>query len=350
MTQSRPASESKVGKAERLLNLLALFLGSRAPVPFSGIAGRVAGYDDGAASDALEKRFDRDRGDLRELGVAVEYGQPLAEMPPGYFVRKDAVFQRKVTITTEEAVLLSAAARVGAAATGGGRLLDALQSALRKLAVDAPPVDAPAGPGSVPVLRVDAGDLRASASIAGIAEAIARKQRLRFRYRGMRDERARARVVSPWGLGLFRGSWYLAGFDHERRGIRVFKAARIQGSVVADAGGARPEDVPPPGFRIEEHLPREAHDVGRAAPRAVFLRVARHLDPAAFAPSLDPKVQSTDARGSFVSIKARRPEALVPWILSSGGDVAVVKPASLRASVARAADALLRAARQGGAS
>ena len=91
----------KVEKPERLLNLLAVFVSSRVPVPFSAIAGKVIGYDDGAEPDALEKRFDRDRLDLRELGVNVEYAQESAEMPAGYFVRKDAVFQRRVTITND---------------------------------------------------------------------------------------------------------------------------------------------------------------------------------------------------------------------------------------------------------
>jgi proteasome accessory factor B len=331
----------KVGKPERLMNVLALLLASRNPVPFSEIAGRVIGYDDGAAPDALEKRFDRDREDLRELGVEVEYVRETAEMSGGYFVRKDAVFLRKIAITNEEAMLLSVAGRVGAAATGGGALFDALQSALRKLAVDTPLVDPAAGPiASLGVLRVDAGDPTSRQLVAGLAESIAKERRLKFRYQGMRDRSARPRRVSPWGLGMFRGAWYLAGFDHERRGIRVFKVARIQGKVAPDSGPRAPEDSVPADFRMEDHVPREAFDVGSSAPETVELRVLGPPDRAAFSAGVKPKVISEEGGTSVVSIEVRRPLGLVPWVLSCGGEVEVIRPASLRAAVRQAAEAL----------
>lgn len=330
----------KVGKPERLMNVLALLLASRTPVPFSEIAGRVIGYDDGAASDALEKRFDRDREDLRELGVEVEYVREAGESPGGYFVRKDAIFLRKIAITNEEAMLLSVAGRVGAAATGGGALFDALQSALRKLAVDTPLVDPAAGRDSVGVLRVDAGDAASRQLVAGLADAIAKERRLKFRYQGMRDGSAQARRVSPWGLGMFRGAWYLAGFDHERRGIRVFKVARIHGKVAPDSGPRAPEDSVPPDFRMEDHVPREAFDVGSAAPETVELRVLGPPDRAAFSPGVKPKVISQEDGTSVVSIEVRRPLGLVPWVLSCGGDVEVIRPAALRAAVRQAAEGL----------
>ena len=49
------------------------------PRPFSEIRGRVSGYDDEASEEALEKRFDRDKKDLRKLGVPIEY---VAEVGP----------------------------------------------------------------------------------------------------------------------------------------------------------------------------------------------------------------------------------------------------------------------------
>jgi proteasome accessory factor B len=322
------------------MNVLALLLAARNPVPFSEIAGRVIGYDDGAAPDALEKRFDRDREDLRAIGVEVEYVREAGENPGGYFVRKDAIFLRKIAITNEEAMLLSVAGRVGAAATGGGALFDALQSALRKLAVDTPLVDPAAARDSIGVLRVDAGDATSRQLVASLAESIAREKRLQFRYQGMRDRSAQPRRVSPWGLGMFRGAWYLAGFDHERRGIRVFKVARIHGKVAPDSGPRAPEDSVPADFRMEDHVPREAFDVGSSAPETVELRVLGPPDRAAFSPGVKPKVISQDGGTSVVSIEVRRPLGLVPWILSCGGEVEVIRPASLRAAVRQAAEAL----------
>jgi proteasome accessory factor B len=331
----------KVGKTERLMNVLALLLSSREPVPFSEIAGRVVGYDDGAEPDALEKRFDRDREDLSELGVDVEYTPETFSRRAGYYVHKDAVFQRKIAITNEEAMLLSVAGRVGAAATGGGALFDALKGALRKLAVDTPLVELPPGAEAVGVLRVDAGDPKSRQLVAQLADAIASERRLRFKYLGMRDQKAGERRVSPWGLGLFRAAWYLAGWDHARRATRVFKVARIQGRVAADPGGKLPEDAVPADFRMQDHVPREAYDLGASAPETVVLRIAGPPDRAAFSPGVKPEVVSDDGETSVVAVKVRRPLGLVPWILSCGGDVEVLEPASLRQAVRRAAEALL---------
>ena len=127
---------NRVQKRERLMNLVAALLASRKPLPFKEIAGRVVGYDDSAADEALEKRFDRDKAELRRLGVPVEYQAGDGVTDSGYVIPRDRVFQQKVSFTPQEAMLLSIAGRVGAAATGGGTLEEALKSALRKLSVD----------------------------------------------------------------------------------------------------------------------------------------------------------------------------------------------------------------------
>ena len=48
-----------------------------------------------------------------------------------------------------------------------------------------------------------------------------------------------------------------------------------------------------------------------------------------------------DAAGTTVDVEVRRPEALVTWILSHGGEVSVVAPRSLRERVATEARRLL---------
>ena len=323
----------KVGKPERLMNVLALLLASRTPVPFSSIAGRVIGYDDGAAPDALEKRFDRDRQDLRELGVEVEYAGETAEMPAGYFVRKDAVFQRKIAITNEEAMLLSVAARVGAAATGGGALFDALKGALRKLAVDTPLVEHPPGREAVGVLRVDAGDRMSRRLVAGLAEAIAREQRLKFRYRGMRDRDGELEAREP-----------LRARDVPRRVVprglrpRPARDPRLQGRAGSPARWIRTPVRP----RRRTPFPRTSgcRTTSRARPTTSGPRSRRRSSCAskglpAGRRSLrawSRRSSRTTATTSVVSVEVRRPLGLVPWVLSCGGDVEVVSPATLRAA------------------
>jgi proteasome accessory factor B len=154
--------------------------------------------------------------------------------------------------------------------------------------------------------------------------------------------------VSPYGLGLFRGAWYLVGHDHARKAIRVFKIARIEGGIDPAPGGPKPEDHVPENFSVQEHLPREAFDLGSGEPTSVVLRVVGPADRAAFAPGVFPRVLAEEAGVTTVSVLVRHPLALVPWILSCGGDVEVVEPATLRGAVSDATRALLQAHRGGG--
>src|SRR5204862_353364 len=67
-----------VDRTERLLNLVALLLGSREPVPFSEI--REAFPDDyGGPRDAAERKLERDKAELLTIGVPVEVLEPNAD-------------------------------------------------------------------------------------------------------------------------------------------------------------------------------------------------------------------------------------------------------------------------------
>ena len=85
------AEVMRISKPERLLNLVAFLLSSRQPVPFSRIRGRVAGYDDPASPEALEKRFDRDKAELRALGVPIVYETSDEHGDEGYRIPRAAL-------------------------------------------------------------------------------------------------------------------------------------------------------------------------------------------------------------------------------------------------------------------
>src|SRR5574341_577343 len=59
-------------KAERLVNLVALLLATRRPLTLDQITEVVPGYD--AAGEALRRMFERDKDELRKLGVPIERG------------------------------------------------------------------------------------------------------------------------------------------------------------------------------------------------------------------------------------------------------------------------------------
>ena len=84
--------DPKVAKLERQLNLVSYLLSARAPVPFSDMRAQVVGYDDEASPDAIEKRFDRDKADLRAIGVVIEYKADDPTGQAGYVIDKQGYF------------------------------------------------------------------------------------------------------------------------------------------------------------------------------------------------------------------------------------------------------------------
>lgn len=330
----------RIPKRERLMNLVSALLASSAPVPFREIAGRVIGYDDPAGEEALEKRFDRDKADLRRLGIPIEYVQDEVGQS-GYVVRRDEVFQQQVTFTPQEHLLLAIAGRVGAAATGGGALEEALKSALRKLAVDLPDADPLEDVAPVTVLRARTGDPRTLENLSALSHAVTANQRVRFQYRSLQADGAEARDVDPYGLGFSHGAWYLAGWCHLRNAVRVFKISRIDGNVsLLGSPDGPPAFEVPLDFRIEDHVGREAWELGDGQP--VVVRLA--ADAAVATEGLLPGARSVGMDGgrTVLEVEVRRPEALIPWLLSRGGSVAVIEPVPLREAVRDEADRLLR--------
>ncbi|MEN8149771.1 MAG: WYL domain-containing protein, partial [Planctomycetota bacterium] len=132
---------SGLPREERLLNLLAALLAARTPLPFREIRGRVSGYDDDASEEALEKRFDRDKKDLRKLGVPIEYVADDSYGRSGYLIPRDRYYLDEISFTNEEGIALAAIER----AIQGGEsdpFASRLRSALTKISVDSPLTEA----------------------------------------------------------------------------------------------------------------------------------------------------------------------------------------------------------------
>ena len=327
----------KIQKRERLMNLISVLLSSEDPTPFRDIAGKVVGYDDSAGEEALEKRFDRDKVDLRQLGIPIHYVMGEDGSPAGYVVRREDVFQEKVTFTPQESLLLSIAGRVGSSATGGGALEDALKSALRKLAVDQVGHNDIEGLVPVTTLRTCSGAPESQENVATVTRALTEGRLVRFRYQGIQAGMASQRLLSPYGLGLRKGAWYLVGWCHLREQVRSFRVSRVLGKVrmEGEAGAvAVPDD-----FSVHEHLATDAWDFGSSEPEDVQIWVPRSQVDGLDLPS--PDILETRGDRVLLRVQLRRPEALVPWILSSGGSVRVEVPHRLREQVADAARRLL---------
>ena len=59
-------------KTERLLNLVFAMMSTRRAISRSDIRENVAGYEDARSDDAFERMFERDKDELRSMGLPIE--------------------------------------------------------------------------------------------------------------------------------------------------------------------------------------------------------------------------------------------------------------------------------------
>ena len=123
-------------KTERLFNLLIMLLVQRRFVSKDRI--REILYPD-QTTDAFEKMFERDKEELRSLGVPIEVGgmDVYFDDEPGYRIRPDQLALPDISLTADEAAVVGLATKVWEHA----KLAAATTEAVRKLTAYGVPVD-----------------------------------------------------------------------------------------------------------------------------------------------------------------------------------------------------------------
>jgi proteasome accessory factor B len=226
-------------KVERLVNLVIALLSTRGFITAEKIRSSVAGYSDSPSVEAFSRMFERDKNELRDLGIPLEVGRVSAWDPTeGYRINRDAYSLPSVALTPDEAAAVAVATRLWESP----ELITATQGALLKLraaGVDVDP-DAPvaiASPEGVP-------GLRGSEDVLGILlSAIESRRAVQFPHRSSRAEPYSTRTVEPWGVVTDKGRWYLVGHDRDRDDTRIFRLSRI-GAEVTPIGPAGAVTVP----------------------------------------------------------------------------------------------------------
>ncbi len=245
--------DPKVLKLERQLNLVSFLLSARTPVPFSEIRGKVVGYDDDASPDAVEKRFDRDKADLRSIGVDIEYVAGDVFGRAGYVIDPQGYYLRETTLEPEDAMLLAVLQRtLGVVDDSLGRNL---KSALAKLTIDSQlPEPLRASIGEQHLLTIGRPKRDPGRQHLGtIGEALSSRRRILFRYTKPGAEGATRRRVAPYGLGVAEGNWYVVGRDEDRELIRLFRLDRVRGKVTIVDKEEGAYDVPE-DFDVADHI------------------------------------------------------------------------------------------------
>jgi proteasome accessory factor B len=307
-------------KIERLINLTIALLATKRFLTKSEIFKSVEGYE--GSAETKERMFERDKDDLRSLGIEIEVGSfdPLFNDEAGYRIKQEKYQFELGDITSTEVSLLSLAAEAWQEASFG----DAAQKALLKLRSIGIPSDEISIPGTVQKLSDGGQDLSL------ITKAIAQKGLLDFSYLDT-VLNVNARHIVPIALSTRNGYWYLSGVDQDILEIRTFRVDRIHGSITSSAG---PSDFETPiGFD-----PRKTFSESTVNEFAlVDVRVGK-------AASLRALAVSTHSLGEWdqIRIPILSMDSLCSLVLWHGLDAFVQEPAELRDLVVSHLQALVK--------
>src|SRR3954469_13848024 len=104
-------------RTERLLDLVALLLDSKEPVPWAELRDSFPEDYGQGSDDATERKFERDKAELLELGIPISYVQGDEDRKDGYVIARDAYYLPDPGFSKEEVAVLYAA---GSAALASG--------------------------------------------------------------------------------------------------------------------------------------------------------------------------------------------------------------------------------------
>ena len=316
-------------RTERLVNLVICLLSTRRFLTAAQIAAIVPGYEhdahDAREHEAFQRKFERDKAELRELGVPLETGTTsIFDTESGYRISWpgvgkwmiEAIARRdyalpEVHLEPDEAAAVNLAARQWQHAD----LAAAASSGLAKLRAAGIDVDPHATLGIEPVVSVDP-------TFEPITQAVRARQAVGFEYRVPEDDVSTTRRLQPWGVVCWRGRWYVVGHDLDRDAARCFRLSRIVGTVrrIGD-----PDAYTPPQVDLIEYVAGWSGPVERHNRAVVRVRPGRGAGIRRWAEEITPGVD-----GDRVVLRYADAPWLASWLVGYGADVVVLDPPEVR--------------------
>jgi proteasome accessory factor B len=220
-----------------LVNLVIALLATKRYLTKSEIFRTIEGYE--GSSESMERMFERDKDELRALGIEIEVSalDPLFEDEIGYRIRFEDYVMDHSGFTTNEIAYMSLAAQVWKEEA----LSEIAQHAMRKLAGLASPIDISEIPAIAPVL------INAPKFLNEIIDCISKRRTIEFVYLDS-EMKTQSRQVNVYSYFSYKGNWYFSGLDVRKMEIRTFKCDRIVGDVSVSKG-SKMYEIP------EEYIP-----------------------------------------------------------------------------------------------
>jgi len=290
-------------KTERLINLTLALLSSKRYLTKSEIFKVVAGYS--GSPETMERMFERDKDDLRNLGIRIEVRglDPLFEDEQGYLIDSDTHQINPDNFSKEDILLLTMAANLW----HGSALQQDSKAALLKIQS----LDGLVATNTITSPVVE--DNEDSKKLLLIFDAVERAISLEFEYKGT------IRQVNPYGIYTRRGFWYLAA--QEKEVVKSFKVVRIgqQIKAISKADGF----VKSPEFKLSTFI----GDMNAPATSRVEIRIRKNQ---ALALRKRYEVTEVDAEWDKVVFDYNFEEDLIESLLWYGSNLVVASPKTIR--------------------
>ncbi|MBX3067981.1 MAG: WYL domain-containing protein [Microbacteriaceae bacterium] len=322
-------ANSRVPVEERLFSLILALLATRNGLTKSEILSTVHGYSQkyspSGDNSALERQFQRDKDDIRELGVPLETFEPLGEegnnqstryriLPAEYELPRDIRFSR------QEASLLNLAALVWREGALSGESRRALLK-FKSLGVEI----------ADPVLDYIPRSIVREPSFEPLREALEKNLVTEFDYFKPGETESTHRQVLPLALIQFQGRWHLYAMDANSQERKTFLLRRIVSEIATGSKVIAP--------------PREdSADVGLKELQAVW---DRNLAQIRVQPGTDAEVRLLQQQGAkrldngLIELHFVDLHILADELAAYGPEVLVESPSELREQVkARLAEVL----------
>ncbi len=302
------------------MNLTICLLVARTHIPKHRIRQAVEGYH-GLTDEAFDRMFDRDKDELRVLGVPIEVGSVIRGFDDevGYRIRRAKFELPDITLEADEAAVIGLAARVWQHA----RLASATWEGLRKLKAGGVDIDETA----IAILEPQL--VSAEPAFDAVLEAVTSRTPIAFDYRASGAVASTTRSFEPWGIASWHGHWYVVGQDRDRAAPRLFRVSRIVGEVrpLGPAGGFEP----PEDLDVRSLVA----SLGPARPHSTATVLVRAGKGGSLRRRATASEMTEDPDWTRIEVPYASGSSLAEELVSYGPDVVVTAPDEVRQSVVR---------------
>ena len=311
-------------KLIRQLSLVAFLMAERRPLTARDVKSNVEGYQE-MSDEAFARRFYSDRAELVALGVPLESQRDEFTGEELYTLRSENYFLDKLELDDDELAALQTALYL---LEGKFAYAEPLRLALQNLALGRPGFAEGATDTAVRVEVLDPDYSPEMPGRLGKLEAAITKQRtIKFPYFSISRNRESERTINPYGLLSDNGSWYVIGYDLDRKDIRTFRLSRIRGDIRFATRRERDFRIPA-DFDIDAYRGRAPWQIGEPVGEA---RIELAGDTAWWVMRSFGSAGRLD-NGAFVTEYSSIP-LLTSWVLRQDGRAIPIEPDELRRDV-----------------